>query len=485
MGLATKPLELTQGLIPTASQWNSLFDTLYTTVNGNIDEANVDTTKVAVLATAQTFTGIKTFTGGIVLNDDIKHVFGTGSDYWFQYDGSNTQFEFMGTNVDGVGADGIIFKIDDGTDDVDFTGGMTVGSTVLVVDQANARVGIGGTPHASGPGLQVLSTLPRWGLTETDASANNQNWQWVANGGELFLQSLEDDWGSSGTFLGFTRSGASIGEIQFRNGTSVWDATGLGIGTTSPSALLDISNGSEGLGMQITAETSTHGQWIATYQTTTPRAYFGHQNNSGGGVVTGGTANAGVVRSDAGLHLTAGSIATQGITIQSGGGSVGIGTTTPGNVVDIITGATTNSTFHLGEVVNEGIYMSALSDTNGQWTIGAELDTNTWYARATSAMILEGNAGAFQVYADDSLTDGNSYTPTQRFAVKPDGDVEVGTAALNTTAVAGFLNIPSCNGTPTGVPTPTSGLAPVVFDYANRKLYVYDTNGTPAWVAIN
>ncbi len=62
-----------------------------------------------------------------------------------------------------------------------------------------------------------------------------------------------------------------------------------------------------------------------------------------------------------------------------------------------------------------------------------------------------------------------------------DGSVAFNDAALATNATVGFMMIPSCAGTPTGVPAdiPT-GQIPLVWDSTNLKLYAY-TGG--AWKA--
>jgi hypothetical protein len=44
---------------------------------------------------------------------------------------------------------------------------------------------------------------------------------------------------------------------------------------------------------------------------------------------------------------------------------------------------------------------------------------------------------------------------------------------MATTATDGFLHIPSCSGTPTGVPTLITGAVPIVYDRTNDKIYVY------------
>jgi len=46
-------------------------------------------------------------------------------------------------------------------------------------------------------------------------------------------------------------------------------------------------------------------------------------------------------------------------------------------------------------------------------------------------------------------------------------------AALATTATDGFLYVPTCAGTPTGTPTAITGMAPIVVDTTNHKLYFY------------
>jgi hypothetical protein len=67
-----------------------------------------------------------------------------------------------------------------------------------------------------------------------------------------------------------------------------------------------------------------------------------------------------------------------------------------------------------------------------------------------------------------------------RLAIDVAGNVELGTAALATTATNGFLYIPTCAGPPTGVPTVKTGRVPIVFDTVNLKMYVRPGG---AWIA--
>jgi len=75
----------------------------------------------------------------------------------------------------------------------------------------------------------------------------------------------------------------------------------------------------------------------------------------------------------------------------------------------------------------------------------------------------------------------NSITPANHFSINSEGDVQIQpTSPRATTAVAGFPFIPSCNGTPTGVPTLAGSSIPLIYDTANNRLYAY--NG--AWKVI-
>ena len=72
-----------------------------------------------------TATGQTTFTlDQIRLKDDRTIEFGTGVDYWLNYNSTGTQFELNSTDVNGSGGNGIVFYVGDGTDDVFFTGAV-------------------------------------------------------------------------------------------------------------------------------------------------------------------------------------------------------------------------------------------------------------------------------------------------------------------------------------------------------------------------
>jgi hypothetical protein len=77
-----------------------------------------------------------------------------------------------------------------------------------------------------------------------------------------------------------------------------------------------------------------------------------------------------------------------------------------------------------------------------------------------------GTDGLFTIY---------DYTASApRFNIDSSGNVIAGgSVALATTATNGFLYVPTCAGTPTGTPTTVTGMAPIVVNTTNNKLYFY------------
>jgi len=69
-------------------------------------------------------------TGNVDVGDDMALgnsyalYFGTGLDYWLRYDQVDTEFEWRSTDIDGIGTNGLLLQIDDGTDDFIFYGAL-------------------------------------------------------------------------------------------------------------------------------------------------------------------------------------------------------------------------------------------------------------------------------------------------------------------------------------------------------------------------
>ena len=65
----------------------------------------------------------------------------------------------------------------------------------------------------------------------------------------------------------------------------------------------------------------------------------------------------------------------------------------------------------------------------------------------------------------------------ERAGITAAGSTYINTGILSIGATDGFLYIPSCSGTPTGIPTALAGRVPIIADMTNNRLYFYGTTG--------
>jgi hypothetical protein len=87
------------------------------------------------------------------------------------------------------------------------------------------------------------------------------------------------------------------------------------------------------------------------------------------------------------------------------------------------------------------------------------------------AIEVSGNGATDVVIYNTTLSSG---TLSERIRAVYTGSLLLGAqVALATNATAGFIYVPTCAGTPTGVPTAYTGLAAAVVDTTNHKLYFY------------
>lgn len=144
--------------------------------------------------------------------------------------------------------------------------------------------------------------------------------------------------------------------------------------------------------------------------------------------------------------------ATERLRIDNAG-NVGIGTTSPGNKLDVVSAG--SSQIRVKDGVNATAYYDFGRDgTDGFFGFSGAQTTYSGYKWSV-------NAG------------------TEVMRITNDGNIVAGkSVALATTATNGFLYVPTCAGLPTGTPTAITGMAPIVVDTTNNKLYFY-SNG--AW----
>lgn len=86
--------------------------------------------------------------------------------------------------------------------------------------------------------------------------------------------------------------------------------------------------------------------------------------------------------------------------------------------------------------------------------------------------------GGFSISLGGARTFSLATNGANRLRADGSGNVVIGAAAISTSATNGFLYIPTCAGAATGSPTAYTGIAPMVLDTTNNRIYFH--NGS-AW----
>ena len=99
---------------------------------------------------------------------------------------------------------------------------------------------------------------------------------------------------------------------------------------------------------------------------------------------------------------------------------------TVANRAGVVSGATTDSEFHIGEAADEGGWFTSRTDVEFIMSVGAELVSGSWTARATESSAIQLSGDDIDFFFDTSLTDGNTFTPTSRMQMNANGLVIAG-----------------------------------------------------------
>ena len=353
----------------------------------------------------------------------------------------------------------------------------------------------------------------------------------VANGVSLFMadSSAIRNTATGGNTMFFDSgvgTGSTTGDFQFRSTASyttrfyINGASGnVGVGTTSPAGRLDVvSTSAGGASFMRVANGSGVANSYAAISLDPGNNGFNTRDAQIRAINNGSNQiSLTFLTSNAGTPFEAMRIASDG--------NVGVGTSAPGQTLQVVNssnyqfrlGAGSTFNYDIGRSGSDGFlyfygnqsgftgYVFSGADgermrinASGNVGIGTSSPGTRLQVRdaaapsgfsSTAVRVSRDNYGAdFIGYIDQGVGYGaiistvDNGTPTERMRIDSSGNVSVGSGALATNATNGFLYIPTCAGTPTGTPTAKTGLAPMVVDSTNNKLYVYIGG---AWQAMN
>ena len=219
------------------------------TATGNIT-GTLATAAQPNITSLGTLTGLTT-TGDINFGDNDKAVFGTGGDLEIYHDGSHSYIKDAGTGQLRILATDL--RINNTTNDKSYITGTDGAELTLYYNGigklATTSTGIDVTGTVVSDGLEIDGSATISGasrsITFIETDTTDVNSRITQNGGELRLQSIDDA-------LSVVRNRLVVdhatGDISFYEDTGTtpklfWDASAesLGIGTSSPSAKLDVA----------------------------------------------------------------------------------------------------------------------------------------------------------------------------------------------------------------------------------------------------
>jgi hypothetical protein len=308
------------------------------------------------------------------------------------------------------------------------TGNVVQQSSSLFWDNSNSRLGVGATPATT-----VRLDVRAQGALSTDIALRVRNSADASN-----IVNINGR-GDAYIGLGAGRLATGVGNVFLGN------TAGYSVTTGQENTAIGNNSGQANLGSQNTYLGASAGQ---NGTTATASIFIGYQagqnSNASNGIFIGQTA-----------------------AVNGGSGTVAIGYTA---------GAGTGShNISLGQSSGAGMTTGSFNTHIGYRSVASGVTTGN-YNNLLGSDIVVGNVSNNAVLADNQ---GNQ-------AIRKDNNHNVvlgRETALATNATNGFAYLPTCAGTPTGVPSASfTGKAPVVIDSTNNKMYIYSGG---AWVALN
>jgi len=384
--------------------------------------------------------------------------------YLLGYTASGPYFRLQSRDYNGSAGNSDVFRVTDGTDDVQFMGGISTDGAAAPTSGATfgGNVGIGTTAPAgelevtksAASGYVLLSTysatdahrsqltfrksgsntIGTGAATADDEQIGGIRWEAYAANNSLTNVAgifVKQDAALSGNELPPTRMEFSTADRDDGLPTrmTIDSAGNVGIGEPSPTLPLVIYATGTAADIEDDPVVLVRNHVAsASWSSIRFQTYTGYSNENWYIGAHGNTTAANRRFSIANQQGTE-------VLTANWSGKVGIGTTTPSQNLEIITGAGTNSSgFHLGEVAGgsggEGLYMSSTEASNFTIAGGAEITGGSTIAREGNATSIVSQDGTLRFNTNTGLTDGSAFTPTERLRIENDGNTRLKTAQV-------------------------------------------------------
>jgi hypothetical protein len=351
-------------------------------------------------------------------------------------------------------------------------------ATTMTLD-ASGNLGLGVTPQAwSTPAFEVIGGLAISSVSGADYTLNayyNAGWLYRSNGTATRYEqnTSQHRWftapsGTAGNAISFTQALTLSSNSPFLTGTNL-DAgsNALAIGMTGAQNLAFFTNNTERARI-------TSGGDLLVGTTDTGAAGLGVSNLLNLTFPEGsGTSYANVFRQASSAATVIANGYKRSATASGFASSVGTSWAKTAIGLGVSTGAIT---FYADSAATVANGTDVTPTERARITSGGQLVLNSG---ATGNQLQFWDTGAVAERARLGINASNGLdfavgSTTPRMTITSTGNVVAGgSVALATNATNGFLYVPTCAGTPTGTPTAITGMAPIVVDTTNNKLYFY------------